>query len=175
MVYSTPWFELIEKQQSEGASPHYSIRTQDYVSVIALTPQKEFILVRQFRPAIGRHTLELPGGHVDAGQTPEEAAAKELLEETGGRAASGRLEFLGQMVSDSGRLENSLWCFLATDVTPVKKEIYQMESGVDVLVYKGGLMALLNEKEFNCALNIAALMQATRRGLLTLTSEAVLP
>jgi len=51
--------------------------------VLAITRDKTFVLVRQFRPAIEMFTLELPGGHVEEGETPEQSARKELLEETG--------------------------------------------------------------------------------------------
>ena len=82
-VFKTPWFELVEKSVENNSAPYYSIRTRDYVSVLAITRDKTFVLVRQFRPAIEMFTLELPGGHVDEGETPEQSARKELLEETG--------------------------------------------------------------------------------------------
>jgi len=66
-VYSTPWFQLIEKRFKRAPEPHYAIRIPDYVSVIAKNKRKDFILVRQFRPAIGRYTLEFPAGHVENG------------------------------------------------------------------------------------------------------------
>src|SRR5215471_1542287 len=82
-VFRTPWFELIGKRIGDTAALHYSISTQDYVGILAVTKDGMFPLVRQFRPAIEQITLELPSGHVDEGETPEQAAARELLEETG--------------------------------------------------------------------------------------------
>jgi 8-oxo-dGTP pyrophosphatase MutT (NUDIX family) len=41
------------------------------------------LLVRQFRPAMNAFCLELPAGFIDAGETPSEAALRELKEETG--------------------------------------------------------------------------------------------
>lgn len=52
-------------------------------SVLALTPTREVVLVREFRPGPEEWLLELPGGVVDDGERPEEAARRELLEETG--------------------------------------------------------------------------------------------
>lgn len=43
----------------------------------------EIILQKQFRPPINAVTIEVPAGLVDAGETPEEAAIRELKEETG--------------------------------------------------------------------------------------------
>jgi ADP-ribose pyrophosphatase len=82
-VFETPWFQLVGKSVGNDTALHYSISTQDYVSVFAITRSGTFPLVRQFRPAVEEMTLELPSGHVDEGDTPEEAARKELLEETG--------------------------------------------------------------------------------------------
>ena len=53
------------------------------VGVLALTPDSRLVCVRQFRPGPDRVVLNLPGGFVDGGETPVEAAARELVEETG--------------------------------------------------------------------------------------------
>lgn len=60
------------------------------VAVAALDQAGRMLLVRQFRPALGDWTLELPAGALEPGEDPVRAAARELEEETGHRAA--RLE-----------------------------------------------------------------------------------
>ena len=62
------------------------------VCVLALTTRETVLLVQQFRPGPETVLLELPGGGVNAGEDPAEAAARELLEETGYR---GELELAG--------------------------------------------------------------------------------
>jgi ADP-ribose pyrophosphatase len=59
------------------------VSNPDTVAVLALTEAGEVILVREFRPGPERLLYELPGGAVDEGETPEDAARRELLEETG--------------------------------------------------------------------------------------------
>lgn len=61
----------------------YSIHLQDWINVFAVTEDDQVILVRQHRLGRDIVTQELPAGIVDPGEDPEQAATRELLEETG--------------------------------------------------------------------------------------------
>ena len=86
----------------------------DYVTFLALTNNNEILFVKQYRPVLEKYTLELPSGHVEPGQTPEQAAQAELLEETGYKAE--KLELLGCINPDPGRLNNKLWRFFTNRI-----------------------------------------------------------
>ena len=166
-VFKTPWFELVEKATGEDVAPHYSISTPDYVSVLAVTKEGNFPLVRQFRPAVEKTTLELPSGHVDKGETPEQAGRKELLEETGFLAKE--LVLLGALSPDTGRLGNLMWCFFAPGVVRNPEIPFLEEPGVESLVYDKSLRdLLLSELEFCSALNRATIVMAIARGCIEL-------
>lgn len=55
----------------------------DWVNIIALTPDREILLIRQFRYGTKRMEWEIPGGMIDPGEDPVAAGCRELLEETG--------------------------------------------------------------------------------------------
>ena len=86
-VFSTPWFsierESFPRLEAYKSEPFYRFRTGDGVVILALTNAQEVILVRQFRPSFNDYSLELPSGFIDEGESPREAGARELLEETG--------------------------------------------------------------------------------------------
>jgi ADP-ribose pyrophosphatase len=161
IAFATPWFEVVEKKLDSEAFPYYALRMQDYVTVVAITAEKDVVLVRQFRPAVERYTLELPSGHVELDEPPEQAARRELAEETGFRA--NRLTFLGTLFTDTGRMENRLWCFLAPKVKAFPEGFRPEPSVERVLVPQSVLMNLIGNTEFNHALDLAVIMLAIAR------------
>ena len=166
-IFTTPWFELIEKGGASDIAPHYSIATRDYVSVLAITKEGSFPLVMQFRPAVEMVTLELPGGHVDESETPEEAARKELREETG--FIAHHVISLGALSPDTGRLSNRMWCFFAPDVARSQDSLFKAEQGIQPILYEQPLRDLiLAEPAFSSALNRAAILMAVAKGFINL-------
>jgi ADP-ribose pyrophosphatase len=166
VVFSVPWFDVLARAVDGSASPYYFLRTCDYVTVLAATEEGSFLLVRQYRPAVGVETLELPSGHVEDGELPEAAARRELAEETGYEAK--KYELLGTLLPDTGRLGNKLWCFYAADATQMRPPVSR-EVGVHlVLCHPRDLIRQVMAGKINCALHMAVLFLAAGREWLSI-------
>ena len=111
-------------------------------------------------------SLELPSGHVEKGETPEEAARKELLEETG--YVADKFELLSTIAPCIGRYTNQMWCYFAADARPTDDPHYAAEAGVEPVIYDGSVQALMAEPDFISSLSHAGLFAAVTRGKLGL-------
>jgi ADP-ribose pyrophosphatase len=145
---------LVERRVDVGGriESFHSLAQADYVTTLAVARDGRIPLVRQYRPALDRETLELPGGLLDEGEEPAECAARELAEESGFRSVSP-LRLLGALELDSGRLENRLWAYLATDIERVEE--WRPEPGVElVMTDRAELLAAIANGRFTHALHI---------------------
>lgn len=119
--YETPIFNLFKRSmyledETESLSGNfYVLEAPEWINVIPVTPDDEIVVVEQYRYGIEEPTLEIPGGMVDVGEAPKEAAARELLEETGYRSSSW--ERLGKVSANPAIMNNFCHLFLAAECT----------------------------------------------------------
>ncbi|MDR2431976.1 MAG: NUDIX hydrolase [Candidatus Margulisbacteria bacterium] len=88
------------------------------VAVVALNEKKEVLLLSQYRGAVQADLLEIPAGSIDRGETPEQAARRELAEETGFGAQKLALLFAGYSLP--GYCNEYMYYYLATELYPQK-------------------------------------------------------
>ena len=81
------------------------------VCAVAITEENEVLMVRQYRHPVKETLLEIPGGFIDEGETPEEAMRRELKEETGYEFSS--VINVGRIAANPGVLDNFTYLFLA--------------------------------------------------------------
>ena len=96
---------------------YYVVEYPDWVNVIAITKEGRFVMERQYRHAVGMTCFELPCGVMEAGETPLEAAKRELMEETG--YGKGEWQELMEITPNPSSMSNFTHCFLATGVEKV--------------------------------------------------------
>lgn len=90
------------------------VRHHGGAGVVALDDDGRICLVRQYRVALGRMTLEIPAGKLEPGEDGASCAARELAEETG--LLAGRLERLVCVLGSPGFTDERTEVFLASDL-----------------------------------------------------------
>lgn len=117
-ILESPWLNLREDRIEAGAGqvvdPFYVVEYPDWSCVVALTADDHLLLVEQYRHGVERFSLELPAGAVDEGETPLEAARRELLEETGYEADDWM--HLGSCAPEPSKHTNFAHIYLARDL-----------------------------------------------------------
>jgi ADP-ribose pyrophosphatase len=110
------------------------VRHADAVAILALNDVGEMLLVRQRRPAIGAMTVEAPAGLIDPGETPEQAARRELQEEAG---LDGDMTLLTRFYSSPGFCNELLYVFEARNLHDSKLP-HDEDEEIEVLWMKPG-------------------------------------
>ncbi len=124
------------------------------VAIIPMISENEIILVRQWRYAAGEETLEIPAGKMNYGESPEEAANRELLEETGYLA--GTLTLLTRYYPAYGYSNEIINLYLARDLVK-KGELTAIDEISRVEVYsQERLFAMVREGKIMDAKTILA-------------------
>jgi ADP-ribose pyrophosphatase len=128
---------------------------QEFVNVIALTPQNLVVVARQYRPGPEKYMDELPGGFVDEHEDRESAMRRELLEETGYRA--GRITYVGASHKDT--YLNAAWhTYLAYDCTPQKEQDLEDVEQIEVRLI--GIDDLIRNAQTDAMTDHAAVIMA---------------
>lgn len=134
------------------------LEAANWVNIVAITPEKKVVVVKQYRFGVGKTTMEIPAGIIDRGETPEQAAIRELREETGYTATSWK--YLGWVEANPAFLNNLCHSWLALDV--VKTSSTQLDEGEDILVTELSLEEVRSEIEKGSMRNSLTLLALSR-------------
>ena len=136
----------------------YILESTSWVNIIPLTQENEVILIRQYRHGIQNLTLEIPGGLVEGQDTPEEAAVRELREETGYEASE--MIPLGSVLPNPAIQNNRCYTFLATGVTLVGEQQLDEQEDIEVLRRPlADIPGLIQKGDINHSLVVAAFLK----------------
>jgi 8-oxo-dGTP pyrophosphatase MutT (NUDIX family) len=165
----SPWVDIIAREvefaPGQPAQLYHAVGQQDYLAIVALTPDGRFPLVRQYRPALEAFTLELPAGLAEPGEDPAEGCRRELLEETGYPTRS--IHPLGTAAACSGRLSNRIHSYFLR--TGERVSDFVPEPGITVeLATAAELVALIKSGEFVSQMHIGALLLAELQSFIAL-------
>jgi len=110
----------------------YVIESGDWVNVIPITADEQVVMIRQYRHGSGEITLEIPGGLVEPGDTPEKAASRELLEETGYQAEEWKK--IGVVNPNPAIFSNRCHTFFAGNLTKAGSPTLDQTEDIDVVL-----------------------------------------
>ena len=165
-LLETPYFSVrsdrLRLPNGSVKDPYYVVERPDAAIIFPLTAGGEVVLVRQYRPPLGRMELGLPAGLVERGEEPEKAARRELLEETG--HAGGEWEPLGALASSPSLKDNHAHLFLARGVEETAAPDPDEHELVEVVKAPlGELSLLVRSGEIVSSSGVAAIMLALDR------------
>ena len=149
-------------RDSDGIeSTFFVVENPDWANIVAVTKDREVVLIEQFRHGSGSLILEIPGGMADDGEDPLAAASRELIEETG--YSPGTMIAIGRSFPNPAIQNNTIHHFLALDCEKTADVAFDdHESIATRLVPLSELENLVHNGEIMHSLAITAIYYAER-------------
>ena len=159
-IIKRPWLtarrDKVELPDGRIIEEYYVLEYPDWVNVIAITKDGQFVMERQYRHGLGVHSTELPCGVMEKGEDPLEAAKHELLEETG--YGNGEWTKLMLIAPNPGSQNNLTHCFLAVGVEKIAElSLDDTEELTVHLMSEAEVKSLLENNQICQALMVAPL------------------
>ena len=162
LSYDAKLFRLVtsRRRSSEGKEASFiSVDSPNWVTIIPElideTGERRFLLVRQFRHGTQRVGMEFPAGAIDLGESARDAAARELLEETGYEAA--KLVELGSVSPNPAFMANKTYTYLARGLTRTDEQHLDEHEILEVqILYEPEVEKSIGLAPFDSAITIQA-------------------
>jgi ADP-ribose pyrophosphatase len=122
--------DRVELPSGDVVEDYFVRESRGFCVVFALTPERDVLLVRQYKHGVGEVVVELPAGMIDDGETPETCAARELAEETGftGAAPEHVRTFFADPTNATGRFH----LFLVRDAVRTREPALDVTEDIEV-------------------------------------------
>jgi ADP-ribose pyrophosphatase len=161
-----PWLAVerqkIELSDGRVIDDYHRITLQDFSGIVARAEDGRYLVTRQYRHGPGRVCLTLPGGGLDPGEAPLDAAKRELREETGYEAP--RWKSLGSFAVNANYGCGTAHFFAAEDARQTAKATSDDLEDTELLLLNAEeLRAALDRGEFAAMGAVAAILLATSR------------
>lgn len=162
-VFKDRWFiaraDRCEMPNGKIVEPYYVLEFPNWCNVVVITEHDEVLMVKQYRHAIQSTTIELPGGVIDAHETPEQAAIREVKEETG--YSINTLKLLYKTAPNPATNNNYAFMFLATGAKKNHVQALDAYEDIEIDTYtKNEIITLLTEGKILHGVQIGALYAA---------------
>jgi ADP-ribose pyrophosphatase len=156
--------EVLKWQDASGRTVRRDVvRHPGAVLIVPELDGDRVVLVRNVRVAVDTRLWELPAGTLEPPEPPEQAAARELTEETGYKA--GRIEPLGRFYTTPGMTDELMHVYVASDLVEVGQ---RLEPGEDIevgILDAAAALAMIDDGTIRDGKTIAGLLMWQRRRL----------
>lgn len=138
----------LDEIEKQGICYPYSyVSVKEGVHILPIINENEICLLHQYRYPIDKWCYEFPGGSIEEGNTPEEAAERELLEETG--YIADRLEPLGCIYPSYGYSDEKIHLFIAFCRKQKEQKLDPLESIKTILVQQDEIDSMIRNGNIN--------------------------
>ena len=155
-----PWLtarrDTVELPDGRVYDEYYVLEYPDWINVIAITDDGQYILERQWRHGLDIASTEICAGVVEAGEQPLDAAKRELEEETG--YGGGEWSLLMVTAPNPGAMTNHCYSYVARGVRRIAERHLDPNEDIDVLFLpREEVIKMLRQGDFQQALMVAPL------------------
>ncbi|MCF0159461.1 MAG: NUDIX hydrolase [Bacteroidaceae bacterium] len=159
-LFNRPWLtvrrDTVRLPNGKVNPEYYVLEYPTWVNVTAITEDGEFVFIRQYRHGMKETRYEIVAGCAEAGEQPEEAARRELLEETG--YTGGKWTLLSTLSQNPSTCSNLTYCFLAEGVRQTESQHLDETEDIQItLLSRDEVLQLLLDDELKQALMVAPL------------------
>jgi ADP-ribose pyrophosphatase len=163
IVFEHKWYKLrkdeVELPNGRVVDDYFVSVRPNVVVIFALTDNDEVVLVRQYKHGVQQIVTELPGGVVDDDEDFEEAARRELLEETG--YSSHRFEKIATLFDNPTKDTNKINLYFAKDAKKKGEQALDENEEIEVhMVKKDLLQGKILSGEINVSGSVAGILLA---------------
>jgi len=162
-LHKGPWATLrsdrCEMPNGHIVEDYYVLEYSNWVNAVAITEDNKVLMVHQYRHAAEIVSLEIPGGVIDEGETPQQAMRRELLEETGYQFDD--FELLSVVYANPSTANNHTYCYLARGGKKVQDQKLDEQEELIVETFTiAEVKQLLMDKKIAQALHCTGLFYA---------------
>jgi 8-oxo-dGTP pyrophosphatase MutT (NUDIX family) len=159
-LFRRPWLtarrDHVRLPTGAEVNEFYVIEYPEFCNILAITKDGKFIIEQQYRHAAGFTGLEIPAGCVEPGETPLQAAQRELYEETG--YAGGTWTPFMTVYQNPSSFNNQAHTFLAVGVEKVSTQHLEESEDIKIMLMEPDeVFEKLKNQEFHQALMTAPL------------------
>jgi len=159
VLLETKRFRVVRKTHETPSGQSVVRETVEHAGAVVILPllaKERLCLIRNYRYAVEETLVELPAGTLETGESPLETAHRELIEETGYRAA--RIEPIHAFYASPGILTEQMHLFVATDLTPGEQQLETGEQIQRLEVSWAQAMEMVRQREIKDAKTLVGLL-----------------